>query len=143
MSEIYTIYELFTWSDDYSEDEYNKSMEQGIKIAANIINLIPFIQPIIFPLEKSKSVWEGCAKVISLRSDNELIPYLNLLFEWLQDMNWPGSWIIFDRLAKIPYEKIKDEFTQSVDRAKTDDNQLWLMALNDFKKAIENIDSAK
>lgn len=138
MGEIDTIYDLFIWSSDYNEDEYRKRVQQGIELAASIKNLYPFIQPIVLPCEKSKSTWEGCAMVVSLRNDKQLKPYLHLLFEWLQDMNWPGAWIIFDRLSKMPYEAIQEEYKHAVNRAKKDNDQLWLMALNDFKKVIDN-----
>ena len=96
----------------------------------------PFIQPIIVPPEKSKSVWESCAKVISLKTDEELEPFLYLLFEWLQDMNWPGAYIIFDRLSEIPYSTLELSLNFSIEQAKRGNDELWSLALEDFKKKV-------
>ena len=112
------IYDLFIWDSNYSDEEYRNREKKGIDEAIKLKNLFPFIQPIIVPTDKSKSVWGSCAKVISLKTDEELEPFLYLLFEWLQDMNWPGAFIIFDRLSKIPYSTLKPSLEFSIEQAK-------------------------
>ena len=99
------IYDLFTWDASYSDEEYDARVERGIAEARKLKNIHPFIQPIVAG-RNSKSVWEPCAKVIALKSDDELDDYMYRLLEWLQDMNWPGAEIIFDRVSQIPLEKI-------------------------------------
>ena len=39
-------------------------------------------------------------KVYQKKSDEVLNPYLSQLLEWLEDLNWPGAWIILERLIK-------------------------------------------
>ena len=75
------IYESFIWDASYTVEEYESKISVGINEAKKYKYLYPFIQPVI--PEKSKSIWEPCAKVIALKSDEELKPYLCLLFEWL------------------------------------------------------------
>lgn len=72
------IYDLFTWDASYSDEEYNARVDQGIAEAGKLRNLYPFIQPLIAG-KNSKSAWEPCAKVIALKSDEELEDYLSLL----------------------------------------------------------------
>ncbi len=128
------IYESFIWDESYTAEEYDAKILIGINEAKKYKYIYPFIQPII--PEKSKSIWEPCAQVIASKTDEELLPYLYLLFEWLQDMNWPGAWTIFDRLSTIPFSMSEDAYLHSVHRAKTGNDIPWLMALDDFKKQI-------
>ena len=127
------IYDLFSWDASYSDEEYNARVERGLAEARKLRNIYPFIQPIIVPMEKSKSVWEPCAKVIALKSDEELKPFLCMLFEWLQDMNWPGADIIFNRLTRIPFSKLESDFQLSRKRAEAGDDEVWLEWLEEFE----------
>ena len=129
------IYESFLWDPSYSNEEYEARIAVGINEAKKFKYLYPFIQPFI-PEERSKSIWEPCAQVIAQRADEELEPYLSLLFEWLQDMNWPGAYIIFDRLAEMPFSLLEKPYAYCRQRAEKENDTLWLMALNDLKKRI-------
>ena len=128
------IYESFIWEASYTDEEYESNISVGINEAKKFKYLYPFIQPVI--PEKSKFIWEPCAKVVALKSDEELKPYLYLLFEWLQDLNWPGAYIIFERLLKMPYALLESELTYCKKRAEKENDELWLMALEDFNKQI-------
>jgi hypothetical protein len=46
----------------------------------------------------SKDTWDNCAKVIALKGYEKVKLYTPQLFEWLQDMNWPGAENIFNFL---------------------------------------------
>lgn len=80
------IFEMLSWNNE------EKIQEQGIEEAEKIKHLSVLIQPM-----ESKSIWENCAKVLASKSDQELESYLIPLFEWLQDMNWPGADVIYKR----------------------------------------------
>lgn len=127
------IYDLFSWDASYSDEEYNSRVERGIAEARKLKNIFPFIQPIVAG-KNSKSVWEPCAKVVALKSDEELCDYMYLLLEWLQDMNWPGAEIIFDRLSQIPFAKICRYIEFSMYRAKKDEDEGWLNTLEALKE---------
>ena len=83
------IYDLFTWDASLSDAEYHARVEAGIAEARKLRNIFPFIQPVVVG-KNSKSVWEPCAKVVALKSDEELEDYMYLLLEWLQDITGPG-----------------------------------------------------
>lgn len=134
MTNIDEIYDLFIWDSSYSPEEFTARENRGIAEASEIKNLFPFIQPIIIPPQKSKSVWDSCAKVIAMRSDEELEPYLYLLFEWLQDMNWPGAVKIYNRLSQIPFEKLEPVLRYCKQRAQESNDTLWMTALEDLRK---------
>ena len=128
------IYESFIWDASYTNEEYESKIAVGINEAKNYKYLYPFIQPVI--PEKAKCIWEPCARVIALKSDEELKPYLCLLFEWLQDLNWPGASVVFDRLLKMPFSLLENELKYCKWRAEKENDDLWLMALEDFNKHI-------
>ena len=74
----------------------------GISLAQNVKCKNAFLRP---GSPYGKRVWENCAKVLSEKSDDDLISYLFELLEWLQDMKSPGAFCILDRMKK--YEKNK------------------------------------
>lgn len=79
--------------------DWNKGIDtqlQGIKMAESIENINVFLQPC--NKNYNKNVWDNCAKILSKRTDDELSPYLIELLAWLQDLNWPGAYCIFERL---------------------------------------------
>lgn len=125
---------MFLWNSSYSEEEYDKRVERGINEAQKLKNIYPFIQPILASGSSSKSVWGPCAKVISLRSDEELESYLFLLFEWLQDMNWPGADIIYERLLMIPFTKLELTLQLCRRQAVKMDDHIWLCTLDEFER---------
>ena len=130
------IYDLFTWDASFSEEEYNTRVKQGIAEAAKLKNIFPFIQPIVVG-KNSKSVWEPCAKVVALKSDEELEIFIFLLLEWLQDMNWPGADIIFERLSKIPPSKIALNIEMCLRRAKQENDESWRHVLEALRDGRE------
>lgn len=77
-------------------DKSPKEQAAGIKLAKKVENFNVFLQPC--NQKYNKNVWDNCAKILFERTDSELSPYLDRLFAWLQDLNWPGAACIFDRL---------------------------------------------
>ena len=95
LMEIYDILDMLDW---------NKPLpvqQKGIMLAANIKDIHYFMQPLT--LRHGKNVWDNCALIVTQRTDDELRPFLCNLFEWLQDMNWPGADRIYDRLIRISH----------------------------------------
>lgn len=117
-------YIMYLLNCDSDQNEQNK----GIELAKRIKNLSVLFQPI-----ESKSLCENCAKVIASKKDEDLKPYLMLMFNWLQDMNWPGAEIIYDRLKAMPEQFIELDYKMSLDIANETDNYSWKLALEDFK----------
>lgn len=71
----------------------------GIELARKIECFNVFFQP--NNPHYNKNVWDNCALIISEKTDDELVPYLSKMFEWLMDLNWPGAEIIMDRIRKL------------------------------------------
>ncbi len=127
------IYDLFSWDASYSEEEYEARVERGIGEAIKLRNLYPFMQPVLAD-RNSKTVWEPCAKLIALKSDDDLDAYMYLLLAWLKDMNWPGAEIVFDRLFRIPVARIEQYLDYSIVRAKRDNDRCWCHVLEALKE---------
>ena len=128
------IYELFIWDELYTDEEYEARCAKGINEAKKYKYIYPFIQPVI--PEKSKWIWEPCAKVVASKTDEELVPYLFLLLEWLKDINWPGAQIIFDRLTEIPFSILEGNYNLCKRQAEHENDTMWLMALKAFEKQV-------
>lgn len=73
----------------------NEMQRNAIQAAINCKNLSFLFQPKNFPYS-----WENCARAIYKLEDERLEKYLDLMFEWLQDMNWFGAIIIAKRLIR-------------------------------------------
>ena len=131
------IYDLFAWDNTYTPEDYRQREQQGLELAKEVKYLFPFLQPFL-PSGKSKSVWEPCAKVIAARPDEELLPYLTFLFEWLQDLNWPGSEIILNRLAAMPKTLTDEVLKYSKSRAEKEQDEMWLVWLKEFESRQSN-----
>ena len=130
MINIDYIMDLFDWNNSIT----NQNL--GLKLAKDVKCISVFLQP---GSPYGKNVWENCAKVLAARSDNELKPHLGSLLEWLQDMNWPGAWVIFERLSDMPFSALEEEYYAAVKRAQSNNDALWLEALEDFRgRAEEN-----
>ena len=130
------IYDLFMWDHQLSLDEYEAKVQKGIEAARQIKNLFPFMQPIVIPPEKSKSVWEPCAKVVAMRSDEELLPYIYKLLEWIADPNWPGALMIYERLTRMPYTSVESALGISRKQAKQMRDSGWLSMLDDLNQDL-------
>ena len=131
-SPIYSIdpVELKKYEDEYYGKKCVKSHEM-IEEAKKIKNLSVLFQPI-----ESKSIWENCAKVLASKDDEKLSFYLLDLFKWLQDLNWPGADIIYERLLKMPKQHIETAHRISLSIAENSKDMVWEKALLDFYKDL-------
>lgn len=82
-----------------SQNNDDKTQKQGIELASKLKYLGHLFQPVID--NESKSLWENCAQILNVKTDEELNPWLIDCFIWLQDMNWPGAEIIANRLKAM------------------------------------------
>lgn len=115
-------YELMTLL-DWNNSNINQIT--GRNIAKSIKDLNIFMQPLTD--EFNKNVWDNCAMILSEKSDDELVPFLIPLLEWLQDLNWPGALLILKRLSSFKDHISMDlAKTKCIEQAKKDDNLIWL-----------------
>lgn len=118
---IEELYALLEWN------QSKENQEMGLELAREVKYLSVFCQPL-----GNKGIWENCARILAEREDHELLPYCSQLFLWLQDMNWPGAVIVFDRLRKIPVNVLELYFTDCVRKAIDLKDYEWCSNLNRF-----------
>ena len=103
----------------------------GITLAKHIKSINVFLQP--HDSRHNKNVWVNCASILASKENDELRPYYFELLRWLQDMNWPGFDIIFERLKKIENDK---EFAliyeKTLSYATSLNDEAWIENLTDL-----------
>ena len=118
MINIDYIMDLLDWNNSIEKQE------QGIALAKDVKCINVFLQP--GSRYYGKNVWDNCAKILSARSNEELSPYMIELMEWLQDMNWPGAFCIFDRLKEMVNEQLfQYSYTICLKCARALDDETW------------------
>lgn len=118
MVNIDYIMDLLDWNNSIEKQE------QGIEMAKDVKCINVFLQPC--SKNYNKNVWDNCAKILSARSNEELSPYMIELMEWLQDMNWPGAFCIFDRLKGMVNEQLfQYSYTICLKCARALDDETW------------------
>lgn len=95
MNDIDKIMYLFDWNRSPIEQQEGRRMAREVKC------LKAFFQP--SGPGYCKSVWDNCALIICEHTDEELIPYLDDMLLWLQDLNWPGALRISQRLKHFSH----------------------------------------
>ena len=125
--DIDRIMDLLDWNNPPEVQEEGRSLARSIRC----INV--FLQP-MHP-GHDKNVWDNCAIILSERSDQELQPYLIQLFEWLQDMNWPGATVVFNRLCRFKRNELFDDvLNEKIREARALHDYNWFCSLVDLKK---------
>lgn len=129
MIQLDTIMEMINWNNNV------KTQEQGMTLARKINDISVFLQPMKYG---SKAVWDNCAKILAEKTDDDLKPYLVNLLEWLQDINWPGAFIILDRLKIFSGKKLIDPLEKSVKNAIESDSEEGLIWLDYLSELLDN-----
>lgn len=117
--------------------DWNNSIEiqeKGIELGRNVKCYNVFLQP--GHGRYKKNVWDNCAKILAEKTDDELYPYGSELLNWLQDANWPGFFVIYERLKKmVPSRIISMCYTSAIEIAQKTGEENWL---NYLAGLIEN-----
>ena len=116
--------------------DWNNSVEiqqKGVELAKDIKTINAFILPLHEGC--NKNVWENCAKIIAQKPNKLLEPYLYSLLEWLQDANWPGFDIIFNKIKTMPVELVSEVYSYTIKKAVKLEDEMWLVWLS---KLIKN-----
>ncbi len=118
MTDVFEVLDMLDWNMPA------EIQSAGIELAKSNKDIKPFIQPLT--PKHNKNVWGNCAIIVSTKSDGELDPYLIELLEWIQDLNWPGAFCIFDRLQKYSDNcTINSAINICLDRAKSSNDESW------------------
>ncbi|MBR1757485.1 MAG: DUF5071 domain-containing protein [Lachnospiraceae bacterium] len=136
MYDINYIMNLLKW------DKCKEEQERGRVLARNVYVLSCFMQPC--DKKFNINVWENCAIIIAERSDEDLSGYISNLLQWLQDMNWPGSFIIFNRLKSFRKKKtLLYECNKAIVCAEALDDKVWADNLQSLKNHLEMLEDTK
>lgn len=95
--------------------------EDAIREARKIKSLSVLMQPVEYKLS-----WKNCAKVICEKTDKELNSYKYEMLEWLQDLNWPGAFLIMERLEKMNPQLLLNATIYAVKQALLLKDNEWL-----------------
>ena len=117
--DIETLYEML------DERKPIEVQEEAIREARKIKSLSVFMQPIEYKLS-----WKNCAKVICEKTDEELNHYTYEMLEWLQDLNWPGAFLIMERLEKMDPQLLLDVTIYEVKQALLLKDNEWLIYMS-------------
>lgn len=113
-------------------DEIQK---EGIEQAKKVKNFSVFLQP--NNKKYNKNVWENCSTILSEKTNEELLPFLVPLFEWLKDINWPGALNIWMRLKSFDKNCLTLVISYCLMRAKEENDNEWYNNLILFSKEID------
>lgn len=127
MATIDQVLSMLSWDSD------KETQNKGISEAKRIKHISVLFQPI-----ESKSAWENCARVIASKTDDTLEDYILRMFEWLQDMNWPGAQITYDRLLAMSPEKLEWGFHHSMKTATLLNDFSWKRSLLSFRQEYDS-----
>ena len=106
--------------------------EEGRILAREVSCINVFIQPC--DRKYNKNVWDNCALILSERPDEELRPYLDPLFHWLEDMNWPGAECIYRRLKQYHEDRMfRSMLNECIREATALEKEIWLQVLREFE----------
>ena len=83
-----------------------------------------------------KGIWYYEALVLTRRGYPKIADVIPKLFEWLQDMNWPGADEIWHLLSKLPSDVLIANFENAANKAVDENDYGWMYWLYEF--AIEN-----
>lgn len=103
----------------------------AIEEARSISNLWIFIQPVY-----RQDIWENCAEILAARSDEELIPYMLSILEWLQTLAYYGALTILERIKRIEYSKMQVALEWNQFNAIRMGDEEWLKNLNDLEEEL-------
>lgn len=113
-------------------DRSSEEQERGIELAKRIRYINVFLQP-GFPA--GLNTWDNCAKVLSMKTNAELEPYMIELMEWIQDMNWPGAFCILERLKAMQTEQLfEHDYRICMKCARALGDEVWVNNLKMIKE---------
>ena len=104
-------------------------VEKGKQFASKVNDLSLLIMPAFRPC-----IWDPCAEVLSMKTDDELSPYFEDLFQWIHDLNWPGALTIYERLLEICPENalLRDALINCFKRSTEKNDLRWRGWLQEF-----------
>ena len=100
--------------------------EEAIKTLSSMENLK---LEILLQPSLGKGCWENAAKVLYIVGYPRVMEVIDGLFEWLQDMNWPGVDIVIDILKLMPKKIFIENLEKCVKKAINAKDEEWIYSL--------------
>ena len=88
-------------------------------LSAKIAKDPTLIEAVLTKYPYDKSTWENKARIIANQSDAVLEHYAAGILNWLQDLNWPGSMLLFERLKTVRPGRIDRAIEETIEFAET------------------------
>ncbi|PKM39079.1 MAG: hypothetical protein CVV04_12195 [Firmicutes bacterium HGW-Firmicutes-9] len=129
MNRLEEIFELLDWN--------NSEVEQaaGVALAKQLDDFSPLFQPLTE--RYNKNVWDNCAIVLAAKTDEQLSPFAEQLFEWTADLNWPGAVTILERIKRISSgDTFLSAAIAAVRQAKAEDDTSWKWWLSELLECV-------
>ncbi len=114
-----------------------KQLEKNVKILANSENY----GNDMFLNNGSKFYWRYRANVLLLRGYPKVKNVIPELYNWLQDINWPGADEIMKLLSTFPRDVLVSSFEEAVGRAVKQNDEEWMLFLYEFAENNNIIES--
>lgn len=131
MDNFNNIMKMLDWNNS------DETQARGRILAESIECLNIFMQPM--DKEFNKNVQGNCALILNKKDDFCLQPYLFDLLDWLQDLNWPGAYTIYERLLKFKnHEKIVWAINKKINIATSIKDDIWKQNLISLLENIPN-----
>jgi len=121
----------------YGDDFLNKLdsileqslLNQGIQDVVAMVKGGQVAVPDLIQPSAGKMYWEGAAQVLLALPPQYLNGHEALLFDAIQDSNWPGFDQFIDLLARQPIAHLLPLYTSAYEQAKQEDDDLWVWCL--------------
>ena len=108
--------------------------QQDEAIQFLIDNIGEKLEMLVLPIPESspinpKMMWDNAARVIVGIGEEGIAGHFPKIFEWLQDINWPGSRQILDFLADIDTDTIEPHLKAAEAKAESAGDPEWIYNL--------------
>lgn len=120
----------------FKDLDWNSPKETQEKAISEFVSMVN-LNPIVLVQPYGKEYWENSALIlckIGFPGIENAIPYL---FNWLQDINWPGSLTIMKLLKSLPKNSIIRHLETAASQAYYSSDEIWLSNLATFIDSFE------
>jgi hypothetical protein len=103
--------------------------ENGVQ---NVLDLVKTgrltVKNLIHPTY-GKQYWENSARVLSQLPQEYINGYEALLFDAIQDSNWPGNELLVELISRQPISRIIQLYKSAYEQAKLESDECWIYNL--------------
>lgn len=102
-----------------------------------------------FLLKQKKNDWDKYARIISTKNDEDLISFLPVMFDWIENIETPGAIIIYYRLKSFSKKRINEKLEIKIEETLINKKYIWTLWLIDLleesekkKEILEEVEAA-